>query len=149
MFPTTRVRESLRFKQIRFTLPELYICIFALINIRKQDIPADNTTFLILQWEPAYVEPAVNSVRTKNAVLDVVRKPGLYRATPLRYNERTIFLMQERAPIFQLLKGLARVIQDLLINSLDLTRRGHRTNHAWNAIDDQAKTLFARAEGIL
>ena len=47
-------------------------------------------------------------------------------------------------PTLQFLRRPAEIFQDLAVEELELTRRVHGTHEPGNAIDDQAKTLFAR-----
>ena len=47
------------------------------------------------------------------------------------------------SPAFQFVKRLAEIIQDLPIEKFGFTFRCRSMNKAGNAIDDQAKTLFA------
>ena len=52
-------------------------------------------------------------------------------------------------PTLQFLKGLAEIVQIFLIDEFDFAGRRQSMNQAGNAIEDQAKTLFARAQGFL
>src|SRR5260370_895872 len=52
-------------------------------------------------------------------------------------------------PTPQFLKGLAEIIQHLLIDEFEFACGCHSINKAGNAIDYLAKTLFALAEGFL
>ena len=52
-------------------------------------------------------------------------------------------------PTFQFFKGLAGIIQALLTDEFEFAFRPHSKNKAGNAIDDQSKTLFARAQGLV
>src|SRR5260370_10729931 len=52
-------------------------------------------------------------------------------------------------PTPQFLKGLAEIIQVLLIDEFEFACRGQSMNKAGNAIDDHAKIQFARTKGFL
>src|ERR1700688_948752 len=52
-------------------------------------------------------------------------------------------------PFLDFLRRLAKIFQELAVEELKFTCRSHGTHEPGNAIDDQAKTLFARAQGLL
>jgi hypothetical protein len=53
------------------------------------------------------------------------------------------------APTFEFLKRYAEIIQHLPIDEFEFTFRRRSINKTRNAIDDQAKTFFARAKSLL
>src|SRR5713101_4975818 len=56
---TTRVTYALPLSQESFAALQSLMCFLAVINIRNQVIPTDDTAFRVSQWKAAYVEPAV------------------------------------------------------------------------------------------
>src|SRR6266436_9093726 len=85
---TARVAYALPLSQESLAALQLLMCFLALINIRNQVIPTDDTAFRVSQWKAAYVEPAVYSIGAPDTVFNVVRMPGLYRAGPPRDHQR-------------------------------------------------------------
>src|SRR5229473_7748704 len=79
---TARVAYALPLSQESLTTLQLLMCFPALINIRDQVIPTDDTAFRVSYWKAAYVEPAVGTIGTADTVFNVVRIPGFYRADP-------------------------------------------------------------------
>ncbi len=123
---TARVAYALPLSQESLTTLQLLMCFPALINIRDQVIPTDDTAFRVSYWKAAYVEPAVNTIGAADTVFNVVRIPGFYRAVPPRHHHLAFIRMYKRTPIGQLLKGPARIIQDSLIDEFDFASRSHR-----------------------
>jgi hypothetical protein len=83
----------LRFGQVLFTTPHLLLCLFALIDIREQDIPTDNPIVGITLRTSAYVEPAVHAIGSTVPSFNIKRLPGFDRA-PIRVDHtRTIIGM--------------------------------------------------------
>src|ERR1700682_6196532 len=110
-----------------------------------QGIPADDTSFRVPQGESAYMEPAVYAVGTTDTVLRVIRIPGFDRAFPRGQHARKVITMNNvgGAPSFQFVKRHAEIIEALLTDEFELAFGCHSNNKAGNAINDQAKTLFA------
>src|SRR5712671_2538478 len=52
-------------------------------------------------------------------------------------------------PTLHFFEGLAVIIKPSLIGEFEFTGWTHRSHEAWNAGNRQAKTLFARAQGVL
>src|SRR4051812_25621475 len=111
------------------------MCFPALINIRNQVIPTDDTAFRVSQWKAAYVEPAVDTIGAPDTVFNVVGMPGFYRADPPRLHHRQIIRMYKWSPVCQFLKGPARIVQNSLIDEFDLASCSHRAKEAGNGID--------------
>src|SRR5882724_10368708 len=77
---TARVTYALPLSQESLAALQLLMCFLALINIRNQVIPTDDTAFRVSQWKAAYVEPAVYSIGAADTVFNLVRIPGFNRA---------------------------------------------------------------------
>src|SRR3989442_12643661 len=77
--------------------------------------------------------------------------PGFDRASPCGQHARKVIGMNKigGGPTFQLVERLSKIIQALLTGELEFAFRRHSINQAVNAIDDLAKTLFARAQALL
>src|SRR5919109_3098382 len=116
MFPTARVCQSLRLKQISLSLAELHFCLLSVLDIRKQDIPVKDAAFHVPAWEAAYLEPSICSVGSADAVLNLVRISRFHRALPQGAHECEIIRMYKRVPVLQFLQSLARIVQDALID---------------------------------
>jgi hypothetical protein len=121
-------------------------CLFALVNIRKQDVPADDATFGVPHGESANLEPAVYAIGPTDSVRRVISRwmSGFNRAFPRGQHARKVIAMNSvgAGPTFQFVKRPARIIQALLTDEFD------RQNKTGNVIDDLAKTLFAPAQGL-
>src|SRR5229473_510930 len=112
-----------------------------------QAIPADDASLRVLYGESANLEPAVNAIGATDTVRRVISSwmPGFDRASPRGQHARKVIGMNNvgGGPTFQFVKRLARIIQALLTDEFEFASRRHSKNEAGNAIDDQAKTLFA------
>jgi hypothetical protein len=77
--------------------------------------------------------------------------PGFDRVSPRGQHARKVIAMNNvgGGPTFQFVNRHAKVIQALLTDEFEFAFRRHRYNKSGNAIDDQAKTLFARAQSLL
>src|ERR1700678_3227034 len=78
------VAYALPFSEESFAALQLLMGFLALINVRNQDIPTDDTAFRVSRWQAAYHEPAVDAVGAKDTVFDIIRVPGFYRLEPAR-----------------------------------------------------------------
>ncbi len=97
------------------------------------------------------MEPAVYAIAASETVLGIIWLPSFDGASPRGQYSRSVIGMSNAGdgPTFQLVKGLAKIVQGLLTDEFDFTSCRPRINKAGNAINDQAKTLFARAQGFL
>ncbi len=91
------------------------------------------------------MEPAVYPIGTADAVLRVIWIAGFDRVSPRGQHARKVIAMNNvrGGPTFQFVKRQAKIIQTLLTDEFEFAFRCHSKNKAGNAIDDQAKTLFA------
>src|SRR5262249_59076851 len=151
MCPAACVAEPLGLKQRVFTAAQLLLGLFTVINVRKQDIPTDSATFSVAQREAAGVEPAVHTISTAQTVINVVLLPGFDRAPPRNDRLRQVLGVNGVAggPPLQFCQRLAEIFQAWAVDEFDLTCRSHNRDVSGNAIHDQPKTFFTRAEGIL
>ena len=98
------------------------------------------------------MEPAVYAIGTTDTELSVIWLPGLDRTSPRgRSGEKEVIRMNDvgSGPTLQFVKRFATIIQALLVDEFEFSRRAHGTHESWNAIDDQAKTFLARAQVFL
>src|SRR5580765_5857264 len=99
------------------------------------------------------LKPAVYAIGTTDTVLGVISSwvPGFYRVFPRGQHARKVIRMNDVGvgPTFQFFKCLAGIIQALLTDEFEFALRPHGKNKARNAVDDQAKTLFAPAQRLL
>src|SRR5260370_1248418 len=137
--------------QIEFARTQGFLSSLPFVNISKQELPTDDVTFRVSYWEGANLEPAIYAVSTPATALNFVRLPGFECVLPSIDRSREIARMKDVAagPIPQFLKGLAKIIQILLIDELEFAGRGQSMDKAGNAIDDQAKILFAPPPAFL
>src|SRR6266403_4824938 len=147
---TACVTQFLRFRQVSFTPPQLFFSPPPLVNVREQVIPTDDATFSVTQRQATRMKPPVRTVSTAQTVVNVIGIPGFDRVPPCGDRLREIIWMDGFAgtPTFQFFKSLAEVFQDLVVDEFDSTFPRHYSYQAGDAIDDQAKSLFARAHGI-
>src|SRR5271155_1927251 len=137
--------------KIEFARTQSILRTFPVFNVRLQGIPADDTSLNVPPGESANMEPAVYAIGTTDAVFRLVWLPAFERASPRGQHSRKIIRMNNvgGSPTFQFVKRHAKIIQALLIDEFEFAFRRHGINKAGNAIDDQAKTLFARANSFL
>src|SRR3954471_7122935 len=116
-------------------------CLFALVNISKQDVPADDATFRVSHGQSANLEPAVYAISTPATVLNVVGMPGFDRTRKGGHHAGEVMRMDDVAggPTLQFLRRLAEIFQNLAVEELEPTCRTHGTHEPGNAIDDQAQ----------
>src|SRR5258708_11373695 len=118
-----------------------------------QAIPADDAISSVLYGNSTNLEPAVHAIGTTDSVLRVISSwvPGFNRVFPRGQHARKVVRMNDVGvgPTFQFFKCLAGIIQALLTDEFEFALRPHSKNKAGNAVDDQAKTLFACAEALL
>src|SRR6266404_5653900 len=69
-------KEIYKLAQLSFVLAQRFLRLFALVNISKQRVPADNTAFRVPQGESTNMEPAVYAILAPATLLDVVRLPS-------------------------------------------------------------------------
>ncbi len=121
------------------------------VNIRPQGIPADYTALAVPPGERADMEPAVYAIGTTDTILRVMGMPGFDRVSPRGHEVRKVIGMNDvgSGPTFQFVKRYAKIIQALLIDEFEFSRGRRSINKAGNAIDDQAKTFFTRAQGVV
>src|ERR1700683_1699221 len=81
---TAGLADLLPLGQESFATLQLLMGFLALIDVRNQDIPTDDTAFRVSRWQAAYHEPAVDAVGAKDTVFDIIRVPGFYRVDPAR-----------------------------------------------------------------
>src|SRR5215831_20779670 len=79
-------------------------------------------------------------------MLKFVWRSGFDRMSPRGNHTRKIIRVHgvRRAPLLQLLKGFAKVVEDLPVDVLDFTFGRHDGNKAGNSIDNLAKTFVSR-----
>ncbi len=121
-------------------------CLFALIDISKQDVPTDDATFRVPHGKSTNLKPTVNPIGTPATVLNVIGMPGFDRARERGEHAREVIRVNGvgRGPTPHLLSRPAEIFQDLAVEGLDFALRIHGTHKPRNAIDDQAQIKFAR-----
>src|SRR2546426_5550480 len=114
-------------------------------------MPADDVTFRISHGVIANLKPTVYAVGTTDTDLKVVGMPGFDRTSIVGHHANEVIRMNEvvSGPTLQFLRRPAEIFQQLAVEELGLTRRIHGRHEPGNSVDDQAKTLFARAQGLL
>jgi len=65
----------LSLKQIPFAAAQLLLCVFALVNVNNQAVPAGDSAACVPRWNDATVNPPVHAVRTAEAMLKVKGLP--------------------------------------------------------------------------
>src|SRR5260370_5971341 len=95
------------------------------------------------------MKPTVRTVSAAQTMVNIIRIPRFDRVPPGGDRLREVIRVDGVAgtPTFQFFKSLAEVFQNLVVDEFDLTLRRHYCNQAGDAIDDQAKSLFALTEG--
>src|SRR4029077_20984851 len=118
-----------------------------------QAIPAADAISRVQYGNSTNLEPAVYAIGTTDTVLGVISNwmLGFDRAFPRGQHARKVIRMNNVGvgPTFQFFKCLAGIIEALLTDKFEFALRPHSKNKAGNAVDDQAKAVFARAEGFL
>src|SRR5258708_34705441 len=137
--------------QIDFARTQGFLSTFPVINISKQDVPADNMAFRVSQGMVANLKPAVYAIGAADPDLDVIGVPGFDRIYMCGHQASVVIRMDDVAggPILQFLSRLAKIFHELAVEQLGLTRRIRGSHEPGNAINDQAKIQFARTQGFL
>src|SRR6516165_5297069 len=60
-----------------FCCPQRLLSALPVVNVRKQEIPANDAPLCVSWREPAHIKPAIHAVSAPHAVLDALRPPGL------------------------------------------------------------------------
>src|SRR5712672_2266251 len=117
-----------------------------------QATPADDAISSVQYGNSTNLEPAVYAIGTTDTVLGVISNwmPGFNRAFPRGQHARKVIRMNNVGvgPTFQYFKSLAGIIQALLTKKFEFPLRPLSKYKAGNAVDDQAKTLFACVQGL-
>src|SRR6267142_1606031 len=80
--PAARMAESLGLSKKCFGPPQLRFCVFALVNIDKQVIPADHASVRVPRRKRPQLEPAIDAVRTAKSEVKLEGTAGFRRAHP-------------------------------------------------------------------
>src|SRR5262249_49825898 len=121
----------------------------SIVDVGEQDVPTDNLSARIAKGKPTDLEPAVDAVKAPDARLEIVGIACTDRLCEALDDARQILRMDRsvRTPFPHLLQRLAAVIDELLVDDGDLTRRRQGRDQTWNGVHDQARLAFAFAHG--
>lgn len=141
--------QSLRFEQIGFAPSQLLLRLLAGIDVRQQVVPADDPTLDVAKWETARLEPPVLTIRPTDAVLEFVGQTGLNGVLPRRLHARQVGRVNgiTRAPLLQVFKRAAEILEHLTVDVLDPAFGCHDRDQTGKRFDDQPKAFFAGPTG--
>src|SRR5713226_5311596 len=114
-------------------------------------MPTDDVIFRIPHGVIAHLKPAVHAIGPTDTDLKFVGMPSFDRTPAVGHHAKEVIRMDEvvGGPTLQFLRCPAEILQELAVEELGLTRGIHGRHEPGNGIDDQAKTLFTRAQGFL
>src|SRR5262249_20181037 len=146
--PTVVVRQQIRDEAACFAQPLgfgetkiglLNLCLrpFALVNVRKQDVPAHNMALSVRHTSPTHTKPAVCTVGASKTLVKLVWLPSFDGVHPQSQRLREVVWMNGVVvtPVFQFFKTFPKVIQNLLVNEFDFTFWRSRHDLTVNAVD--------------
>jgi hypothetical protein len=138
--------------KIGLALPQLQLGTFAVIDVRKKEIPCSYRIFRISGWEATNLEPLVHSVNTPRAVLNLIDLSRFDRLFPCLDYARKVVRMndigQGPVPTFQLLICFAKILQDLMVKKLRLPGWTRRTHESGNIVDDLSPGELVRLQPL-
>ena len=97
------------------------------------------------------MEPPVCPISPPETVINIVGIPCFDRVPPGSDCLRQVVGMDgiPDLPTLQFFESFAEIFKDLVVDEFDLAICSHDGHQAGNAIDDQAKSQFALAQGIV
>ena len=149
--PAPRVAQPLRLEQVGFTPAQLLLRLLARIDIRQQVVPTNDAVVGVAKREATRLEPAIFAVGSTDAMLELVRLPGLDRVLPGGRHLRQVGRMHgiSRPPLPQLFKRATEVVEDLAVDVLNPAVGCHDGDEAGKGLNDEAEALFAGGRSLL
>src|SRR4030095_13052958 len=97
------------------------------------------------------LKPAIGAVRPPEALHDFVRAARRDRSREHLNGMRKVVGVNcvVRAPLFKLLEGPTRVVDDLAIDELEVTVLIQQRDWTWNTVHDEPRLAFACAHRLL
>src|SRR5215471_1400592 len=109
---TPSLAEALGFGETKIGLLNLLLRPFALVNVRKQDVPAHNMALSVSHTSPTHTEPAVCTVGPSKTLVKLVWLTSFDRVNPQSQGAREVVWMNGvvGTPVLQFFKTLPKVI---------------------------------------
>jgi hypothetical protein len=113
-----------------FLTGEHSFSLLPVVDVRLQHVPTGDAILGVPKRQTAYVKPAINAVRTAQALLDLERFSSVYRSLPRSNHRGKIIRMNGVAsrPALQFFERRAEIFQDMAVDAFDFARRGHESD---------------------
>ena len=137
--------------RIEFALAEAFLSALPVFNVSGNAIPANHATTVIAQGLSIGTKPAIDVIEPAHTLFYFTRLTGFDGMQPRLFRSLDVLGMEYFSPskTHQVLQAFASEVQYALIQIFDLPIWTRIPCERGNAIDDQAKTLFACMQGLL
>ncbi len=145
-----RIAARNHFEQPLFTREQRFRPL-AVVDIGVQKIPHQDASCRVPQRESAHLKPPVGAIGPTAPPFKVERLAGFDRLSPGGADTGAVVRMKcvSHRPGLQLLKRRAEIVNHLAVDEFQIARGRHQRDQRRNFINDRAKTVFARPDGVL